>query len=317
MDDQEPRENLASARLGYSVVSGMAALNESPLYGGLCGAEVRAGIFDFGHGINLSTTYAHFMAPFMVSFEPAVEGRWHPPPWKPASGGLGFNISAQLFIPREFNLSDWFDRLNTIWWFTALIRLRATPLAFVPVVCNEPFAPGAQGERDTYFWPIEIHARPLGPLLQAEKGVDTEALVWIKDHWVAGGTLMRQNSDFNVAFRAFDQCIWTGSPSLSLVSLWGAMERLFSPSPYELRFRVSAAIASFLEAPGEKRWSLHKAILKLYDSRSKAAHGHGKDETAAFIQTYALMKRILFRILEENHVPTREEIEARLFGYTD
>ena len=291
--------------------------NSVNLYAGIADAQIVSEEFDFGHGVILSKTYAHFMAPFLLAFEPAEPGKPHPPPWKPASGGLGFNISAQLFIPKEFELPHWFDRLNTIWWLLALMRLKGTPLVFVPVVSNEPFASIPYLEREPYFWPIEIHGKPLAPLLRQDKNINESTLNWVKDYWISGGMLMRQNSDLNLAFQAFDQCIWTGKTSLSLVSLWGALERLFSPSTSELRFRVSAAIASFLEEPGKDRLTLYRSIKKLYDARSKAAHGHGTDEAEPFVETYTLMRRVLLKMIEGNHVPTREELEAILFGDTD
>jgi hypothetical protein len=60
---------------------------------------------------------------------------------------------------------------------------------------------------------------------------------------------------------------------LGLVAVWGALERLFSPSHVELSFRVSANIAAYLELPGRGRYACFKKIKGLYEIRSKAAHG--------------------------------------------
>lgn len=288
--------------------------NSCKLYGGLSRGKFDVEKFDFGHGVILSKTYAHFMAPFLMAFEPAEPSRPHPSPWKSVQGGLGYDISAELFIPEELKLPKWFDRLNTIWWILALMRLKGTPLVFVPVVSNESFAKIRYLEREPYFWPMEIYPKHLIPLPQPYDFINESTLDWIKTYWVSGGVLMRGSADLNLAFRAFDHCIWTEKISLALVSLWGALERLFSPSPYELRFRVSAAIASYLEPSGSQRLELHKKVIKLYDVRSKAAHGHSIDEAGPFIETYALMKRILIKIIEENHIPTREKLEVMMFG---
>lgn len=125
---------------------------------------------------------------------------------------------------------------------------------------------------------------------------------------------MNQKADFNTAFQAFDFCSTAGSTALALISLWGALEQLFSPAKQELRFRVSASISAFLEPPGRERLALHKRILKLYDARSQVAHSSGGDHSEPLIATYALMRRILVRMIEEGRVPCREEIEQLLFG---
>src|SRR5262249_37758564 len=105
-------------------------------------------------------------------------------------------------------------------------------------------------------------------------------------------------------------------PRLALVSLWGALETLFFVGKGELRFRISSLIAAFLEEPGEARHKLQKRIAKLYDARSEAAHGarSPSGDTQDLLETYSLMKRVLVKILESNHVPTKEELEGSLFG---
>lgn len=89
---------------------------------------------------------------------------------------------------------------------------------------------------------------------------------------------------------------------------------MFSPAHYELRFRVSATIASYLEPPGRERWACYRRVKKLYDARSKAAHGSQVEEADPLFETYALLKRALTRMIEDNYVPTREDLEAMLFG---
>src|SRR3990172_9239218 len=106
--------------------------NLTDLYAGLAGVEFREDEFDFGQGIVLSKTYAHLMAPFLMAFARAEPGRPHPAPWKPASGGFGFDIEAELFVPGNAKVPDWFDNVNTVWWIAALLRLKANPLLCVP-----------------------------------------------------------------------------------------------------------------------------------------------------------------------------------------
>ena len=289
--------------------------NSINLYAGLSGATLPVDEYELGHGVTLSKTYAHFMAPFLMAFSPAQQGKPHPTPWKAANGGFGFDIHCQLFVPKEFKQPYWFDHVNTIWWITALLRLKASTQIFVPVIANENFASIPLLSEEPYFWPVEVSPRTI--ILDPEKAkehIELESLEWVRKYWLPGAMLLHNFDDFNIAMQAFDQCKWAYSPSLALVSLWGSLEKLFSSPNAELRFRISATIASFLEPPGEKRFSLYKNIRSLYDARSKAAHGARLGNSVPLIQTYALMRRILIKIIQENSVPSGEQLEAAIFG---
>lgn len=288
--------------------------NNCDLYGGIAGAGLTLDEFDLGQGITLEKTFAHIMAPYLAAFAPAEPGKPHPAPWKAVSGGMGFDVQAQLCIPVEFSLPGWFDRLNTVWWFLALMRLKATPLISMPVIASSPFAEIPMAESEPYFWPVEMNPSRLIPVRNPARTIEENDLSWIREYWLPAGMLMNENDDFNLALQAADQCIWSSSPSLALVALWGALERLFSPAHYELRFRVSATIASYLEPPGKERWTCYCRVKKLYDARSKAAHGSQVQEADPLFETYALLRRALTRMIEDNHVPRREDLEAMLFG---
>jgi hypothetical protein len=144
--------------------------------------------------------------------------------------------------------------------------------------------------------------------------IDPATIDWIKKHWKAGAVMMRENEGFNTAFQAFDESLRHRSYSVAIVTLWGALERLFSPAHQELTFRVSANIAAYLEPMGDARFALYKAVKKLYGARSKAAHGAGDNDRGAFVETYKLLKRSLLKMLEDGHVPSRDELEAMMFA---
>jgi hypothetical protein len=286
----------------------------SPLYAGIAGVTFEVDEFDFGDGVVFRKTYAHIMAPYLAAFHPAERGKPHPPPWKAVGGGMGFDVQAQIYIPLMFAPPNWFDRLNTIWWLLALIRLRSSILATVPVIADKSFTEIPSSSEEPFFWPLEMEPTRLLITDNPSKIVRESDLYWIRDNWLAGGALMRQSEDFNLAFQAIDQSVWGRSASLAIVSLWGALERLFSPSHSELSFRVSATIASYLEAPGDQRLACYRRVKKLYDMRSKAAHGSPLEENESLHESYDLLKRALFRMMESKHVPSREELESRLFG---
>jgi hypothetical protein len=290
------------------------SLEEFDLYGGLAGAELPVERYDLGHGITLSKTYAHLMAPFVMAFGRPEPGQPHPAPWRATKGGFGFDVLSQIHVPREFAPPRWFDRLNTVWWFVALLRFRASPYLVVPVVANGAFAKAVRDDEDIYFWPLEVENRMLMIDRNASHEITVEALDWIKRYWWDAGVLMNRSSEFNLLFQACAQCIFARHLSLALLSLWGALEGVFSPAKTELRFRISSNIAAFLEPSGPGRLELQKTVAKLYDARSQAAHGGSDLPADALCDTYALTKRVITKVIEANHVPTREDLDAALFG---
>jgi len=250
----------------------------------------------------------------MMAFSPALPGKPSPAPWAAVHWGHGYDVLVQLHIPKEFSQADWFDRLNTAWWITALIRMRIGPEVVLPVIADRPFAqiPAARSEATI----IGIEATPM-KLLQpntSRRVLRTEDIDWLQANWIRGGRLMASHPEFNAAFQAFDFCPRAGTAALALIAIWGALEELFSHSKQELRFRVSAAIASFLEPPGTTRLALHKQVQKLYDSRSKAAHGASGIQSDDLNTSHQLLRRCLIKMIEDGMVPSKQDLENRLFG---
>jgi hypothetical protein len=281
------------------------------LYAGLSGAELPVEIFDLGANVRLTKTYAHLMAPFMMAFVPAEPGKPHPAPWRAAEGGLGFDIVVQLHVPNDLEFAN-FDSFNTVWWIVALLRFRAAHSVIVPVISNQPFARAKETDDGIHFWPIEIEPNRLNLAIKPSILLEPD-LAWIRDHWRAAGELM-QNKEFNLLFQSFDQSLFVKNPALALLMLWGALESEFSPARTEIRFRVSANIAAYLEPAGKSRRELQKKVAKLYDARSVVAHSGSSAPEGSLNETYDLVRRLIHKIIEVNHVPTADEIEGRLFG---
>ena len=126
--------------------------------------------------------------------------------------------------------------------------------------------------------------------------------------------LYASSAEFRFAADALDAAQFLENEALAIVSLWAAMEALFSPSTAELKFRVSSLIASFLEQPGSSRRARQKAIASLYDKRSAAAHGKPKHQSADLVATFELLRRILIKMVHQRAVPAKDELDALLFG---
>lgn len=282
------------------------------LWGGIAGCTVSLERFEIGEGVVISQTYAHFMAPFLMAFNPAQPGKPHPPPWKAAKGGLSFDINAEIYLPVALN-SETLDRVNTIWWIAALLRLKATTSLFVPVLSSEKFSAIPHIEQEPELIPIEIQMPRITLESQKNPKIGVDELEWLKRYWVRASKLLA-NEDFSMAFQAVDSCIWNSNPALALVAVWGALERLFSASRQELSFRVSANIASFLEPPGRERYKCFKHVKGLYAYRSKAAHGAGANDIVPLLDSYKIARRVLLQMIESHHVPDKNELEAGVFG---
>src|SRR3569833_63602 len=242
------------------------------LFAGIAGLDSDLESFELGHGVTLKRTYAHFMAPFMMAFSPAEEGKPHPAPWSAVKGGLFFDIHVELHVPNSFSVPDFFDRLNVIWWTTALLRLKGATTAHAPVVTNRPLSEVPKNWQGAAILPKEKQPRSL--FFKPNTARLTEGdLEWLKKIWLKGGKLIYRSSDFNDAFQAMDAAGSFPNSAVALLTVWGALEHLFSPAKQELHFRVSANIASFLEPIGQARLELHRRLLKLNDARSGVAHG--------------------------------------------
>jgi hypothetical protein len=252
------------------------------------------------------------MAPFLMAFAPATPGKPHPTPWKAAKGGLAIDITAELFLPITCRIEH-LDRVSTVWWIVALLRLKAASTIYAPVISSERFNAIPVIKEEPELWPIEIYTHRLVPELVPIRPVGIPELQWVKDNWQQASRLL-QNEDFNLAFQAIDQSIWGSSPALALVAVWGAIERLFCSSSQELSFRVSANLAAYLEDPGRERYKCFKQIKSLYNDRSKAAHGEGKTNINAYRETLAFARRALLKMIGTCHVPDKRELEASLFG---
>jgi hypothetical protein len=139
-------------------------------------------------------------------------------------------------------------------------------------------------------------------------------LKWVQENWKVAHKLYSSSTEFRLAADSLDSGQFVPNHALTLVSLWASLEAIFSPSTSELKFRVSALIAAYLEPPGMKRLELQKQVASLYDLRSAAAHGKPRHEPDHLLKSFELIRKVLLRMIHEASVPTKETLERRLFG---
>jgi len=290
-------------------------MGASELFVGISGVGCEVDSFDLGRGVSLRTTYAHLMAPFMMAFaRPEKPGQHHPAPWAAVSGGLAFDISVELTIPSDLTSSLPCENTTAAWWIVALLRLCTGPRLRAPVLSNYPLTKDAASSKDLHIQPLEVapHELMLDP--EAKAQISVRGLEWTRDNWASSLSLLEDSPKFSILVESLDQAAFNHRPQLALLMLWTGLEEVFSPSKSELRYRISSLIASYLEPPGQRRLTRQKAVSKLYDSRSAAAHGRGNTTVEPLWETYYLARETVLKMIEEKHAPTTTELEERMFG---
>ena len=282
------------------------------LYGGISGIELATDSFDLGESIVLKKTYAHLMSPCMMAFSPPGPEGYHPAPWTAAKGGFSFDIEVEISVPVT-ELIKGLEPREIIWWIAALLRISQAPFLIVPVISDSPFEAIPSSKKEPTIQPFEITQRILQPPNKDGRVLTDESLNWVKEKWRTGAELLVSNPKFFTALQAFDISTIRGRISASLLSVWGGLEQLFAPSRGELRFRVAALLSSYLEDDGDKRFELYKDILKLYDERSTAAHTAKEIDSGPLVKSWVIMRNALFKMIDENKIPTQNELESLLF----
>lgn len=291
----------------------MDSLLGGDIHAGLSGLELEEESFDLGDGLTLRKTYAHLMSPFVIAFKPAPPGGYHPAPWKAASGGLSFDVNAELLVPSHVE-AKYGSKIGVARTVVFLLRLGVDPAITLPVLSDHPFSALPEiPDRQATILPYEVQGRYF-PLSVSGGRATTPALEWVKERWPVTYKLSSESAEFALAAEATDAGQYVKNSALALVSLWGALEALFSPSTSELKFRVSSLIAAFLEPPGDERARLQKDVAKLYDKRSAAAHGKPKHEPQDLLDTFNLLRRVLITIIDSRKVPSKDALEGMLFG---
>jgi len=295
----------------------MTRFPDGDIYAGLSGLQLEGDEIELGEGVVLRRTYAHLMAGCLMAFAPAPPGKTHPAPWKAAYGGSGFDVVAELLVPKRTRAAlD--DRIALARLVVALLRLWASPSIIVPVISNISFSDAARvPDSECHLVPMEIEPRYFRLAAPEGEGINEPRVQWVKENWPAAADLVTKHAELRLAVDVVDGGQFIRNPALALVSLWGALEALFSPAKVELRFRVAALIASYLREAGPERRDLYKTVLRLYNDRSAAAHGQPKGNPVGLLQTFEVLRQAILKMISDRHVPSREELEARLFGVSE
>lgn len=280
------------------------------LYGGVAGCSLAVPEYQLAPGLVARRTFAHVMAPYLVAFAPPdAPGKPHPGPWRAVLGGLAFDISFELALSAEASPTT-FDRLNTVWWALALLRLVSGASIRMPVLSSVPFQEAIGSGGEPVFQPMELE-RPRLHAVAAPPATITEAdLAWARGVFVSGGKLM-DTPHLNRAMQTFDGALWAHSRGSAIVMVWAAMETLFRPGQRNIAKSLSTSMATFIEPPGRQRERLQQRIAFLYEARGNSIHDSQVPEREALLESIAVGRRALMSCLETNLVPNIDELRAK------
>ncbi len=280
-----------------------------PLYGGLSGLPLGVPEFKICEGLFFRETYAHVFAPYMLAFaRPTHAGTHHPPPWKAAQGGLAFDVSIEVSLAQNACPTN-FNRLNTLWWALALLRLiTAAPLR-MPVISDTAFAAISALDKEPNLWTIEMPPHQLRVVRNPPKEVLVAHMEWIRTVFVSGALLMR-NPAFSRSFLTFDEAIWARNAGSAVIMAWTALETLFRPGRRQITKTLAVLIASFLTEPGSDRDRMYQHVEDLYEARGGVAHDAQIPEVEQLLDSFDLARRCLRKCLEIGEMPQAEELMA-------
>lgn len=285
------------------------------LYAGLTSLTLSDDPIDLGDGVVLRKTFARFLTPLTLQ-NTSEESMKRLRPAFLQFATASNDIVAELVIPSGIcpTFKERFDLARVI---TFLIRLWSNPGITLHVLSDQPFSVLSEftDGKEPNVMPLEVYPRHFALGVINESDV-LPSLVWVKHSWRAAYNLYTSSTEFKLAADALDSGQFIPNTALTLVSLWGALEAIFSPSTSELRFRVSALIASYLEPIGEMRLERQKEIAGLYDKRSAAAHGKPKHQSDDLFNTFQLLRKVIIKMINDERVPTKDELDSCLFSGT-
>jgi Apea-like HEPN len=272
----------------------------------LSGVQLDAECFDLWHGVTLSRTFIHLMSHPMLAFSPAEKSKPHPAPWQPAETNprqTSADLFAKLSVP--IDKTDPKGHHNIASWIALLMRFVTDTTITITLSSPSAFEDVREGR---------ARARLLEavPFVGEGATIHDEEAEWIRHNWHSSLALSRNEALMFAVGSIYHS--HRASEALGVVSIWAALERLFSANTAELKYRVCTNIAAFLEPPGEERYELYKHLSKLYDGRSASAHGSPMKTRDVYMDSATIASRSIMRIIELGRIPTRDELERELLA---
>lgn len=269
------------------------------LFGGISGVPLPSDTFALGFGLTLRRTYAKLTAPYILAFAPPPKlSAPSPGPWA-AVGEKSLVVLVELELAGEAALG--FDRLNTLWFVVALLRLKLALPVKMPVLADRPFQRIPDDTDRANVFPVEIQLQQLltAPPDKLPTAADFE---WLRDNLFAASELMK-DPVFHRSFQTLDGAIHTQNAGAGIVIAWAAIETLIRPGNTRITERVCRSLAAYLNPPGSDRDRAFTTIERCYAARGGAVHAGTPPEAEQFHTAFRLARSALLRSIERRERP--------------
>lgn len=277
----------------------------SDLYAGITNITVHSE-FKITDGLIIRPIKAYIMTPYIIRYTDEPPGTKHSKPWKSASGSE-FAINSEIFLHRNCTPLS-FDRLNTIWWLAALIRMHHAHAIRVPVISDTSFLEHSESKLDPTLWPREV-----SPIGMAFDGVAWDGFMskntieWLQNHFLNSSTLLESES-FRLSFLAFDKSHSSTSMSEAMLLIWSAIEALFRPGRSRITHRLCAAISCYLESEKSGIDRFYNIVRELYEKRGEISHAARAPDAKSVVESYDIARRCIVKSLEVSSLPSTDEL---------
>lgn len=228
-------------------------------------------------------------------------------------GRYSRHVNYELAISRDLNFDDK-TCFTLAYHFASALRVKSLTEFLVPAVSDHSWST-IEAITDASCVVRLLEDVPAAQRIYPTTPVSTAEASWAADnfHRYLG---LAADPKFVLATEALTAQHHIHSKRLMSASLWSGIEALFEIQS-ELRFRISALVATVLETRGASRRELAKKVQKLYDVRSKAVHGSSINDTALIDhvkEVRQLLSRLLCRFVELEKIPSAADLEEELFG---
>lgn len=200
------------------------------------------------------------------------------------------------------------------WAIAAVLRIRTTSDFLVPAASSHSWSTMAALSDDSCLVSL-IEDVPKAKRIGGQRMIGQDDCDWVQKHF-RNFTALHNEAGFQLAADSFSSHAHHANLRMATASLWAGIEALFAIDA-ELRFRVSALVATALELRGEARLALYRRMKGLYNVRSKAVHGGEATEeqlTLHISEVRSILSRLLIKAMESGKVSTHDELEKSLFS---
>lgn len=280
------------------------------LTGGLTNCLLPVEEYEMCEGIKFRKIFSHFMHTNTMAFSRALPGKHHPAPWVALPGSTGEDIEVELVVD-EHNLFHSQIEIHTlIWLIVSLIRIAYKPDINIIILSKCGIEEMKNTDGNDVAAVYETKKRRFK---RDDAIIELQVLDWIKEN-LSGAINLYKKEQYKTLLHAFDYAQYNELTSTSMISIWGALEQVFSANAGELRYRVSISLATYIEEIGQKRYDLYKKIQKLYDERSNAAHRNAKIKMEDLLESFYILSQIIIKITERKTIPDQETLEKMILA---